>query len=85
MPASGQSKVKWYKSLSFLGLFALTLVPLWDLGGIFAVMKTQGNKLVLQESSRLIEQIGNRYCFVWRWSYLGWIHKKQSDLFVGIW
>lgn len=51
--------VKWYKSLAFLGVLGLTLIPLWDMGGIFAVMQTIGKKLVLEESSRLIEQTGN--------------------------
>ncbi|MCB1165475.1 MAG: SpoIIE family protein phosphatase [Leptospiraceae bacterium] len=52
-------KVKWYKSLTFLILFALTLVPLWDLGGIALIMTTEGRDLVVKESSRLIEQLGN--------------------------
>lgn len=59
MAASEIIKVKWYRSLSFLGLLGLTLVPLWDLGGIFAVMRTKGRDLVLEESARLMEQTGN--------------------------
>ncbi|MBL8022634.1 MAG: SpoIIE family protein phosphatase [Leptospirales bacterium] len=55
----GHSSVKWYKSLGFLGVIALTLIPLWDMIGIFAIMENIGKPLVLDESSRLMEQTGN--------------------------
>ncbi len=56
---SGVRKVKWYRSLSFLGLIGLTLIPLWDMAGIFVIMNTKGRDLVVKESSRLIEELGN--------------------------
>lgn len=56
---TGIQKIKWYKSLSVLGLLGLTVVPLLDLVFIFGIMNTKGRDLVLEESSRLIEQIGN--------------------------
>lgn len=59
MSSDGIARVKWYRSLSFLGLLGLTVVPLLDLGGIFVFMRTQGRKLVLEESARLMEQTGN--------------------------
>jgi tetratricopeptide (TPR) repeat protein len=59
MAAGEVLKIKWFQSLSFLGLVGLTLVPLLDLGGIFAVMRFKGRDLVLEESARLMEQTGN--------------------------
>ncbi len=52
-------RVVWYKSLTFLGLLGLTLVPLWDMAGIVLVMENRAKPLVVEESARLIEQIGN--------------------------
>lgn len=52
-------RVKWYKSLSFLGLLGLSLIPLWDMAGIFIIMQTRGRDLVVEESARLIEESGN--------------------------
>lgn len=53
------SQVKWYKSLTFLGLLGLTLVPLWDMAGIVIIMRTRGHNLVVEESARLLEETGN--------------------------
>jgi hypothetical protein len=52
-------KIKWYRSIGFLILIGFAFIPAWDLGGVFIVMNTKGKELVLEESSRLIEQIGN--------------------------
>ena len=38
------NQVKWYKSLSFLGLIGLTLIPLWDMAGIVIIMRISINK-----------------------------------------
>ncbi|MBE7438932.1 MAG: SpoIIE family protein phosphatase [Spirochaetales bacterium] len=51
--------IKWYRSLTFLALTGITLVPLWALGGIVLIMNTLGEDLVVEESSRLIEELGN--------------------------
>ncbi|MCR9143301.1 MAG: SpoIIE family protein phosphatase [bacterium] len=53
------SQIKWYKSLSFLGLLGLALIPLWDLIGVAVIMRTRGHDLVVQESARLLEETGN--------------------------
>ena len=53
------NQVKWYKSLSFLGLIGLTLIPLWDMAGIVIIMRTHGHDLVVAESARLLEETGN--------------------------
>jgi tetratricopeptide (TPR) repeat protein len=53
------SQVKWYRSLSILGLLGLTLIPLWDLIGVVVIMRTHGHDLVVQESARLLEETGN--------------------------
>ncbi len=52
-------RVKWYRSLSFLGLLGLTFIPLWDMAGIVTIMRTRGHDLVVQESARLLEETGN--------------------------
>jgi signal transduction histidine kinase len=51
--------VKWYHSLGFQGVVGLASITIWLVIGIVLVMNTRGKKLVLDESSRLIEQIGN--------------------------
>ena len=52
-------QIKWYRRITFLVLLALTLIPLWDLISVVVVMNTRGRELVLEESSRLLEQTGN--------------------------
>ncbi len=54
-----RDNIKWYKRITFLVLLALTLIPIWDLLSIVLVMNTKGKDLVVEESSRLIEQLGN--------------------------
>ncbi len=51
--------VKWYRSLAFIGVLGVILVPLWDMGGIFLIMNSRGRDAVLKESSRLMEEVGN--------------------------
>lgn len=52
-------QVKWYQSLIFQGTLGSLLLLLWLVVGIVLVMKTKGQQMVLEESSRLIEQTGN--------------------------
>ena len=52
-------KVKWYQSLNTQGILGVLLVTSWLIVGLILVMKTRGQKLVLNESSKLIEEIGN--------------------------
>ncbi|MBX7057916.1 MAG: SpoIIE family protein phosphatase [Leptospirales bacterium] len=52
-------RVPWYRSLTFVILGSLALIPLWDLAGVFAIMNTRGRTLVSQQSARYITQTGN--------------------------
>ncbi len=52
-------KVKWYQSLNAQGILGVLVVTIWLIIGLILVMKTRGQKLVLDESSKLIEEIGN--------------------------
>ncbi len=58
-PSRTGKPVLWYRSLAFLGLLGLTLIPLWDMAGIAVIMQTRGHDLVVRESSKLIEELGN--------------------------
>lgn len=52
-------RVKWYKRLSVWGTVFPVVVVIWLVAGIVLVMNTQGKRLVLEESFRLMEQTGN--------------------------
>ena len=57
--SANSSRVKWYQSLRFQGLALLVLLAAWLLIGMLLVMNTRGKALVLDESARLTERIGN--------------------------
>lgn len=59
MSLGSSRHVKWYRSLAFIGVLGVILVPLWDMGGIFLIMNSRGRTMVLKESSRLMEEVGN--------------------------
>lgn len=52
-------KISWVHSLGFKGTVALTSIALGLLMGTIAVINTDGRRLVLEESSKLLEQTGN--------------------------
>lgn len=54
-----KKKAGWHQGLGFRGTIGLILVAGWIALGTFLVMETQGKKLVLAESARLIEEVGN--------------------------
>ncbi|MFO1493188.1 MAG: ATP-binding protein [Lysobacterales bacterium] len=49
----------WYQGLGFRALLGLMLVSALLVTGTWYVLETRGKQLVLEESSRLIEQMGN--------------------------
>lgn len=51
--------VRWYQGLSFRGIVGLVLVAALLVAGTWYVLESRGKQLVLEESSRLIEQMGN--------------------------
>lgn len=56
---TGKPRVRWFKSFSFYGLVILGLIPLWDMLGITLIMQTIGRNLVVEQTSRLMEETGN--------------------------
>jgi anti-anti-sigma regulatory factor len=50
--------IKWYNSFKFKGMLLISLVVMGLAIGNIVLMKTKGEKLVQQESSRLVEQFG---------------------------
>jgi two-component system, NtrC family, sensor kinase len=56
-------KVKWYQSLNTQGILGVLAATLWLIIGLILVMKTRGQRLVLDESSKLMEEIGNSAVF----------------------
>lgn len=54
-----QRGVKWYQGLSFRGIIGLLVVAGLLVAGTWYVLETRGKQLVLEETGRLIEQMGN--------------------------
>ena len=52
-------KISWYKSVNFKGVLVLCFVVASLVGSILVLMNTKWKTVVLNESSQLIEQIGN--------------------------
>jgi HAMP domain-containing protein len=52
-------RIRWFKSFSFYGLVILAFIPIWDMLGITIIMQTIGRKLVVEQTSRLMEETGN--------------------------
>lgn len=51
--------LKWHQTLSFKTFLIIILLAVVLLMGIVAIMSVWGNRLVLEESKKLIEESGN--------------------------